>query len=171
MLFAAALLWIVALVTWEPSDPVWFFSAGTTHPPANFAGLVGAFLAEASLQLLGYASYLIPATLVVVGWHYFWCRPVDAFYTKVTGILLLFGCVSTLFSIAIGNIDATIIAQAPQMARHIPAMRQHIAADIGIAVDAVNIKAKTAERLGVIGRGEGIAAEAIALIGRWEESL
>jgi S-DNA-T family DNA segregation ATPase FtsK/SpoIIIE len=105
MLFAAALLWIVALVTWEPSDPVWFFSAGTTHPPANFAGLVGAFLAEASLQLLGYASYLIPATLVVVGWHYFWCRPVDAFYTKVTGVLLLFGCVSTLFSIAIGSID------------------------------------------------------------------
>jgi 2-C-methyl-D-erythritol 2,4-cyclodiphosphate synthase len=69
------------------------------------------------------------------------------------------------------NIDATIIAQAPQMARHIPAMRQHIAADIGIAVDAVNIKAKTAERLGFIGRGEGIAAEAIALIGRREESL
>lgn len=68
------------------------------------------------------------------------------------------------------NIDATIIAQAPQMARHIPAMRQHIAADIGIAVEAVNIKAKTAERLGFIGRGEGIAAEAIALIARSEGS-
>jgi S-DNA-T family DNA segregation ATPase FtsK/SpoIIIE len=104
-LFAGALLWIVALVTWEPTDPVWFFSAGTAHPPANFAGLVGAFLAEASLQLFGYASYLIPATLVVVGWHYFWCRPVDAFYTKLTGILLLFGCVSTLFSVALGSID------------------------------------------------------------------
>ena len=104
-LFAAALLWIVALVTWESTDPVWFFSAGTTHPPANFAGLVGAFLAEASLQLLGYASYLIPATLVVVGWHYFWCRSVDAFYTKLTGILLLFGCASTLFSVALGSIE------------------------------------------------------------------
>jgi len=43
-LFAAALLWVVSLVTWEPSDPVWFFSSGATHPPANFAGLVGAFL-------------------------------------------------------------------------------------------------------------------------------
>ena len=104
-LFAAALLWIVALVTWEPSDPVWFFSVGSTHPPANFAGLVGAFLAEASLQLLGYASYLVPATLVVLGWHYFWCRPVDAFYTKLTGILLLFGCTSTLFHIALGSVD------------------------------------------------------------------
>jgi S-DNA-T family DNA segregation ATPase FtsK/SpoIIIE len=104
-LFAAALLWIVALVTWEPADPVWFFSAGSAHPPANFAGLVGAFLAEASLQLFGYASYLIPATLVVLGWHYFWCRPVDAFYTKLTGILLLFGCTSTLFSVALGSVD------------------------------------------------------------------
>ena len=60
-LFAAALLWVVSLVTWEPSDPVWFFSSGATHPPANFAGLVGAFLAEASFQLLGYASYVVPA--------------------------------------------------------------------------------------------------------------
>jgi len=104
-LFAAALLWIVALVTAEPTDPVWFFSAGTSQPPANFAGLVGAFLAEASFQLLGYASFLIPAALVVVGWHYFWCRPIDAFYTKVTGVLLLFACVSTLLSLALGRID------------------------------------------------------------------
>ncbi|HXE81687.1 MAG TPA: DNA translocase FtsK [Vicinamibacterales bacterium] len=104
-LFAAALLWIVALVTAEPTDPAWFFSAGTEQPPANFAGLVGAFLAEASFQLLGYASYMIPATLVIVGWHYFWCRPIEAFYTKVTGVLLLFACVSTLLSLGFGHID------------------------------------------------------------------
>jgi len=105
-LFAGALLWIVALVTSVPTDPVWFFSAGTTEPPANFAGLVGAFLAEASFQLLGYASYLVPATLVIVGWHYFWCRPIDAFYTKVTGVLLLFACISTLLALALGSVDA-----------------------------------------------------------------
>ena len=104
-LFAAALLWIVALVTAEPTDPVWFFSAGSSQAPANFAGLVGAFLAEASFQLFGYASYLIPAALVVVGWHYFWCRPIDAFYTKVTGVLLLFACVSTLLSLGLGSLD------------------------------------------------------------------
>jgi 2-C-methyl-D-erythritol 2,4-cyclodiphosphate synthase len=62
------------------------------------------------------------------------------------------------------NIDATIIAQAPKMAPFIAAMRANIAADAGIAVAAVNIKAKTAEALGAIGRGEGIAAEAVALI-------
>jgi 2-C-methyl-D-erythritol 2,4-cyclodiphosphate synthase len=63
-----------------------------------------------------------------------------------------------------GNVDATIIAQAPKMAPHILAMREHIAADLGVAVDAVNVKATTTERLGFTGRGEGIAAEAVCLI-------
>jgi len=62
------------------------------------------------------------------------------------------------------NVDTTIIAQAPRMAPHIPAMRTNLAADLGVDADAVNVKAKTAERLGFIGRGEGIAAEAIALL-------
>jgi S-DNA-T family DNA segregation ATPase FtsK/SpoIIIE len=81
-LFAAALIWIVALASYEPKDPVWFFSAGAHTAPANFAGRVGAFLAELSFQLVGYAAYLIPAFLVVTGWHYFWCRHVDAAATK-----------------------------------------------------------------------------------------
>lgn len=63
------------------------------------------------------------------------------------------------------NVDATIIAQAPKMAPHIAAMRANLASDLGIAPDAVNIKAKTTEKLGFVGRGEGIAAEAIALLG------
>jgi S-DNA-T family DNA segregation ATPase FtsK/SpoIIIE len=104
-LFAAAVLWIVALVTYEPSDPAWFFTTGTTHPPANFAGLVGAFVAEASFQVVGYASYVIPAALVVLGWHYFWCRSLDAIYTKVVGTLLLFASVSGLLALAIGNLE------------------------------------------------------------------
>ncbi len=62
------------------------------------------------------------------------------------------------------NLDATIIAQAPKMAPHIPAMRANLAADLGIAPDAVNVKAKTTEKLGFVGRGEGIAAEAVALL-------
>jgi 2-C-methyl-D-erythritol 2,4-cyclodiphosphate synthase len=65
---------------------------------------------------------------------------------------------------AAANVDATIIAQAPKMAPHIPAMRANLAADLGIAPDAVNIKAKTTEKLGFVGRGEGIAAEAVALL-------
>jgi 2-C-methyl-D-erythritol 2,4-cyclodiphosphate synthase len=64
----------------------------------------------------------------------------------------------------IANIDATIIAEAPKLAPHIPAMVENIAAELEIRPGQVNVKAKTAERLGAIGRGEGIAAEAIALL-------
>lgn len=66
----------------------------------------------------------------------------------------------------VGNVDATIIAQAPKMAPHIPTMVANVAADLGVAVGQVNIKAKTNERLGYLGREEGIAAEAIALLYR-----
>jgi len=62
------------------------------------------------------------------------------------------------------NVDATVIAQAPKMAPHIPAMRANLAADLGLVPDAVNVKAKTTEKLGFVGRGEGIAAEAVALL-------
>jgi 2-C-methyl-D-erythritol 2,4-cyclodiphosphate synthase len=62
------------------------------------------------------------------------------------------------------NVDATILAQAPRMAPHVPRMVENIAADLGIAPGAVNVKATTTERLGFIGRGEAIAAQAIVLI-------
>ncbi|HMG60309.1 MAG TPA: 2-C-methyl-D-erythritol 2,4-cyclodiphosphate synthase [Burkholderiales bacterium] len=69
-----------------------------------------------------------------------------------------------LAGFSIVNLDATIIAQAPKMAAHTAAMVANLAADLEIDLGQVNIKAKTAERLGAIGRGEGIAAEAIALL-------
>jgi len=62
------------------------------------------------------------------------------------------------------NVDATIIAQAPRMAPHVPGMVRNIAADLEIGIDAVNVKAKTTEGLGFAGRGEGIAAQAVVLI-------
>ncbi|HEY5291894.1 MAG TPA: 2-C-methyl-D-erythritol 2,4-cyclodiphosphate synthase [Burkholderiales bacterium] len=62
------------------------------------------------------------------------------------------------------NIDATIIAQAPKMAPHIPAMVNNIAADLGLSRGQVNVKATTTEGLGYTGRGEGIAAEAVVLL-------
>lgn len=64
------------------------------------------------------------------------------------------------------NIDATIIAQAPKMAPHIPLMTVNIAQDLAIPESSINIKAKTAEHLGAIGRKEGIMAEVICLINR-----
>src|SRR5262245_58365860 len=88
-LFGAALIWLIALATYEPTDPVWFFSAGSGAQPANFAGRVGAFLAELSFQVVGYGSYLLPAAMVILGWHYFWCRSVGAQYSKLVGAGLL----------------------------------------------------------------------------------
>jgi 2-C-methyl-D-erythritol 2,4-cyclodiphosphate synthase len=62
------------------------------------------------------------------------------------------------------NIDATIVAQEPRMAPHMPRMIANIAADLGLAAAAVNLKATTTERLGAIGRGEGIAAMSVVLV-------
>ena len=62
------------------------------------------------------------------------------------------------------NVDATIIAQAPRMAPHVPGMVSNIAGALHVHNSQVNVKAKTTERLGFTGRGEGIAAEAVALI-------
>ncbi len=64
----------------------------------------------------------------------------------------------------VGNVDATIVAQAPKMAPHIETMRARIAEDLGVDLDQVNVKATTTERLGFVGREEGIAVHAVALL-------
>ena len=64
----------------------------------------------------------------------------------------------------LGNLDATIIAQAPKMSGHIDSMRSLIAADLGVSAGVVNVKAKTNEKLGHLGRGEGIACDAVVLL-------
>lgn len=66
----------------------------------------------------------------------------------------------------VGNVDTTIIAQAPKMAPHIEQMRVNIAADLGVSKEQVGVKATTTERLGFTGRGEGIACQAICLLNK-----
>lgn len=68
----------------------------------------------------------------------------------------------------VGNLDATIIAQRPKMAPHIPAMREHIARACGVELDRINVKATTEEGLGFTGTGEGISAHAVVLMERIE---
>jgi len=104
-LFATALIWLISLASYSASDPVWFFNTGSDLPPANFAGRIGAFMGELSYQMLGYSAYLIPLVLVVIGWHYFWCRTMDAAYTKLLGAAMLFGCTSSFLSLAFGTLD------------------------------------------------------------------
>ena len=98
--FGLALLWLVALASYSASDPVLFFSTPTNAEPLNFAGRVGAFLSELSFQVFGYAAYLVPPILVVIGWHYFWVRALHAPLTKAIGAAFLFASVSGLLSIA-----------------------------------------------------------------------
>lgn len=76
---------------------------------------------------------------------------------KVVGLLQKKG-------FTVGNVDLTIVAQAPKMAEHIPTMRENLAADLGVNVDCCNVKATTTEQLGYTGRGEGIAAHAVVLL-------
>jgi S-DNA-T family DNA segregation ATPase FtsK/SpoIIIE len=104
-LFGASIIWIVSLVSYDGSDPVWFFSSGAHAAPVNFGGRVGAFLAELSYQLFGYASFVIPALMVIVGWNCFWCRKMEAVATKATGAALLVGCISAFLSLVFSRLE------------------------------------------------------------------
>ena len=106
-LFALALVWLIALATYNAADAVWFFNTGGQVPPANFVGRVGAFLSEVSFQIFGFASYLGPVLLVVLGWYYFWCRAIDAAYTKFVGLALMFSCTASFLSLAFGTLEVS----------------------------------------------------------------
>ena len=88
----------------------------------------------------------------------------DPAYKGADSRTLLREVAKKLGALRVINIDATILAQAPRMAPHIARMIENIAADLGIASGAVNIKATTTEGLGFVGRVEGIAAQAIVLL-------
>lgn len=66
----------------------------------------------------------------------------------------------------VGNADVTVVCERPKVAAHAPAMRAHLAADLDVPVDAISVKATTSEKLGFTGRGEGLAAMAVALLVR-----
>ncbi len=90
----------------------------------------------------------------------------DPAYSGVSSMLLLQKVMELLNSAGwrVGNVDATILAQAPKLAPHIPQMRQALAAGMGVDVSQVSVKATTEEGLGFTGEGQGIAAHAVALI-------
>ena len=90
----------------------------------------------------------------------------DARYKGIDSRELLRHCAKLLREqgLRVVNVDATIIAEAPRMAPHIPKMVENIAADLAAPRYAVNVKATTTEKLGFAGRGEGIAAQAVCLV-------
>ena len=129
---------------------------------AHDKGLLGHSDADVLLHAICDAL-LGAAALGDIGKHF---ADTDAKYKNIDSRILLRE-VLRLVHVAgfrVGNIDATIIAQAPKMAPHIARMVENIATDLGVPMNAVNVKATTTEKLGFAGRGEGIAAEAVALL-------
>lgn len=90
----------------------------------------------------------------------------DPRYRGVDSRILLRAVVSLLREqrYRVHNVDATVIAQAPRMAPHIPSMRERLSQDLAVDTDRVSVKATTSERLGFVGRGEGISAHAVVLM-------
>jgi 2-C-methyl-D-erythritol 2,4-cyclodiphosphate synthase len=83
--------------------------------------------------------------------------PSRTFLEHVAGLLRERG-------LQVANVDATVIAQAPTLVQHLPAMREALSGILGVAQSAVSVKAKSTDHMGALGRGEGIAAQAVALL-------
>lgn len=105
------------------------------------------------------------AALGDIGKHF---PDTDAEYAGADSRILLRNAFAEVqkLGLGVGNVDVTIMAQAPKMRPHIDAMRANIAEDLGVAITEVNVKATTTEKLGFTGRKEGIAVEAVALLYR-----
>jgi S-DNA-T family DNA segregation ATPase FtsK/SpoIIIE len=104
--FAFGFMLLISLATFSPKDPAPFFKAGESGEARNFIGPAGAFLAELLIpQLFGVAALLLPLVLALVGWKLFWCRPIDAPYTKLAGILAMLLSLTALLSLTFGTVS------------------------------------------------------------------
>jgi 2-C-methyl-D-erythritol 2,4-cyclodiphosphate synthase len=146
-----------ALVTGRP-----LVLGGVTIPHSH--GLLGHSDADALLHAITDAL-LGAAALGDIGRHF---PDTDARYAGADSGLLLQRAAGLVQAegYAIGNVDATIIAQAPKLAPHMPAIVARIAGLLGLALNQVNVKAKTAEKMGPVGEGRAIEARAVVLLHR-----
>ena len=133
---------------------------GVTIPHSH--GLLGHSDADALLHAITDAL-LGAAGLGDIGRHF---PDTDATFKGADSVVLLAEAARRVRTAGfeIVNVDSTIVAQAPKMASHIPAMREAIAAALGLGVAAVNVKAKTAEKMGPVGEGRAIEARAVCLL-------
>jgi 2-C-methyl-D-erythritol 2,4-cyclodiphosphate synthase len=148
---------IHALVTGRP-----LVLGGITIPHTH--GLLGHSDADALLHAITDAL-LGAAALGDIGKHF---PDTDATFRGADSIALLQEAAKRVRAAGweVGNIDSTIVAQAPKMAPHIDAMRQRLAVALGLDIGQVNVKAKTAERMGPVGEGQAIETRAVCLLFR-----
>ena len=133
---------------------------GVTIPHTH--GLLGHSDADALAHAITDAL-LGAAALGDIGWHF---PDNDPQFRGADSLTLLAEVARRVRAAGyeIANIDSTIVAQMPKMAPHIPAMRERLARTLGVAIDQVNVKAKTAEKMGPVGRGESMEARAVCLL-------
>src|SRR5512145_2273248 len=104
--FALALMLLISLATFDPRDPAPFFKAGEDRTTRNFIGPFGAFIAELLIpQLFGLAALLLPLVLGLFGWKLFWCRPVEAPYTKATGLFMLLLSLAAFLTLSLQSLS------------------------------------------------------------------
>ena len=134
---------------------------GGVHIPYHL-GLLGHSDADVLLHAM-IDAMLGAAGLGDIGTHF---PDTDARWKNADSLVLLAACAALLKEKGwrIQNLDSTVIAQAPKLASHILAMREQIAAALALTVTQINIKAKTAEKLGPVGQGQSIEAQAIVLL-------
>jgi len=144
----------------QPGDFITLGGVQIAHEKSFVAHSDGDVLLHALTDAL-----LGAAALGDIGQHF---PDTDPVYKGADSRQLLRNVVSLLEQAGwlVGNVDSTILAQAPKMAPHIALMRENIAADLKIALDQVNVKATTTESLGFVGREEGIAAHAVVILVR-----
>lgn len=144
----------------QPGDFITLGGVQIAHEKSFVAHSDGDVLLHALTDAL-----LGAAALGDIGQHF---PDTDPVYKGADSRQLLRNVVSLLEQAGwlVGNVDSTILAQAPKMAPHIALMREYIAADLKIALNQVNVKATTTESLGFVGREEGIAAHAVVILVR-----
>jgi 2-C-methyl-D-erythritol 2,4-cyclodiphosphate synthase len=150
-----------ALVTGRP-----LVLGGVTIPHSH--GLLGHSDADALLHAITDAL-LGAAGMGDIGRHF---PDTDPRFKGADSLSLLQEAAKRVFDAGwqIGNIDSTIVAQAPKLAPHIPLMRERIAQALDMATDAINVKAKTAEKMGPVGEGQAIEARAVCLLYKLAEA-
>ena len=116
-LFTLALIWLMGLASYNVLDPAWLlYLPSEPRDTSNLVGPIGAFLSGWTFQFFGYAAWLLPLSMAVAAWHFFWCRPLAAGYTKLLGGTLLLVCSSAFLSLTFDRLSTPVSCGAPAAA-------------------------------------------------------